>query len=156
VTLDLLARLVVLLACAVAVGALYVQLARPRSDRAAPGPGGAGPRPLPGAVDAALGAFVVVAGGAALTGIGLAGAEAAGLALVRLAGIALLAAAGGLAVVALRGRGRRRGRGPLGPPAIVGMAWLGAGLALAAPLVLLVAAVVIVLLAVRVTARPAA
>lgn len=151
-TLDLLARLVVLLACAVAIGTLYVRLARPRPDRAASGPGGAGPRPLPGAEEAALGAFVVVAGGAALTGIGLAAAEGAGLPLVRLAGIALLAAAGGLAVIALRGRGR----GPLGRPAIVGMTWLGAGLALAAPLVLLVAAVVIVLLGVRVTDRPAA
>jgi hypothetical protein len=43
----------------------------------------------------------------------------------------------------------------LGPPALVGLAWLGAGMALAAPLVLLVAALAIALLALRVAERPA-
>jgi hypothetical protein len=144
-TLELAARLAVLLACAVAAGALYVRLARS-------GPGAAGdpstPRPIPGAVSAALGAFVVVAGGAALSGIGLGAEDGAGLALLRAAGIVLLAAAGLLAVVPLPGRGT------LGPPALVGLAWLGAGMALAAPLVLIVAALVIALLAVRVTGGP--
>lgn len=142
-TLDLLARLVVLLACAVAVGVLYVRLARPAPAPREPGVS----RPLPGAVNAALGALVVVGGGAVVTGIGLAAGDGAALVLARLAGIALLAIAALLAVIpAARGR--------LGTPTLVGLAWLGAGLALAAPLVLLVAAVVIVLLAVRVTERP--
>lgn len=157
-TLDLAGRLVVLLACAVAVGVLYVRLAGARPAPVAPaardggGPAGASratPRPLPGAVDAALGAFVVVAGGAAITGIGLGAGEGAGLALVRLLGIALLAGAGAFAVLPLPG-GRRRP----GAPALVGLAWLGAGLALLAPLVLMVAAVVIVVLAVRVADHP--
>jgi len=99
-------------------------------------------------VSAALGAFIVVAGGAALTGIGLGADDDAGLEALRATGIALLAAAGLLAVVPLPDRRR------LGAPALVGLAWLGAGMALAAPLVLIVAAVVIVALAIRVAERP--
>jgi uncharacterized membrane protein len=87
-TLELAARLAVLLACAVAAGALYVRLARS-------GPGADGdrstPRPVPGAVSTALGAFVVVAGGATLTGIGLGAGEGLGFAFLRAAGIVLRA-----------------------------------------------------------------
>lgn len=144
-TLDLLARLAVLLACAAALGVLYVRLAGRDPAPRAPG----SPRPISGALDLALGAFVVVAGGAAVTGIGSAAGDGAALGLARLAWIALLAVAGALAIVpAARGR--------LGAPTLVGLAWLGAGLVLASPLVLLVAAVAIVVLAVRVEDRPAA
>ncbi len=141
-TLDLISRLAVLLACSVALGVLYVRLARRVPAAFEPGV----PRPLGGAVEVALGSFIVVAGGAAVTGIGLSGADGAGLELVRLGGIALIAAAGVLTVApALRSR--------VSLPGLVGLAWLGAGLALASPLVLLVAAAAIVLLAVRVTER---
>lgn len=144
-TLELAARLAVLLAAAVAAGALYVRLAR-----SSPGPVGdpSTARPVPGAVSAALGAFIVVAGGAALAGIGLGPGADGGLALLRAAGIGLLAAAGLLAVVALPGRGRP------GPTGLIGPAWLGAGMALGAPLVLIVAALVVIVLAVRVEDRP--
>ncbi len=148
-TLELAARLAVLLACAVAAGALYVRLARPRAVPVPEATSAPSPRPVTGAVEVALGAFIVVAGGAATAGIGFGtGAEVAP-AMLRLAGIGLLALAGLLTLVPLPGRGR------LGAPALVGLAWLGAGLALAAPLVLLVAALVIVVLAMRVTDRPA-
>ena len=118
-TLELAARLAVLLACAVAAGALYVRLARSRPGT----PDDAStPRPVPGAVSATLGAFVVVAGGAALTGIGLGADDRAGLALLRAAGIVLLAAAGLLAVVPLprrAGSARRPSSGSSGS----GPAW---------------------------------
>jgi hypothetical protein len=144
-TFELAGRLAVLLACAASLGVLYVRLAGRAPTPREPG----APRPLGGSVEAALGAFVVVAGGAAVTGIGVGQAEGDGLALVRAGGIVVLAAAGVLAA----GRGPSRSR--IGAPGIVGLAWLGAGLALASPLVLLVAAAAIVLLAVRVTERPA-
>jgi hypothetical protein len=142
---QLAARLAVLLASAVAAGALYVRLARSTqpSSRGDPSP----LRGVPGAVNAALGAFVIVAGGAALTGFGLDVGPDAGFAVLRVGGLVLLAAAGLLAAAALAGRG------PLGPSGLVGLAWLGAGMALAAPIVLLVAAATVVLLGVRVEDR---
>lgn len=146
-TLELAARLAVLLACAVAIGALYVRLAGPRSVPADPPMPGVA-RPIRGAVDATLVAFVVVAGGAAIAGIAGGVGDGPGIVLLRAAGIVLLAAAGVLALVPLRRRGR------LGPQALIGLAWLGAGAALLAPLVLIVAALAIVLLAVRVEDRP--
>jgi hypothetical protein len=86
---ETIARLAVLLSCAAATGGLLVILARPH-----PAGGNVrveGPGSLPGIVPAALAGYVLLAGGAALTGAGTldAGVLAAGL---RVGGIGLLAA----------------------------------------------------------------
>jgi hypothetical protein len=144
-SLDVAARLAVLLACAVAAGALFVRQARPRpANRRAPDPGAS--HPIPGAIDAALGGFILVAGGSALASAGSTTGGGAGLVVVQLAGIGLLAADGLLSIARLRlGRPRQ-----VGAAALVSIAWLGAGLALAAPLVILLAAAVVLAASVRV------
>jgi hypothetical protein len=151
---DVAARLAVLLSCAVVAGVLLVRLAGSAPTRGQevdptrPIPGGL-PAPIAGAMEATLAAYLVVAGGAVVTGIGLGSADSAPATLVRAAGIGLLATAGGLALLRLR-PGRRRPTAQ----ALVAMTWIGAGLALAAPLVLLIAAAASALLAIRVD-RPA-
>jgi hypothetical protein len=158
---EVAARLAVLLACAAVAGALLALAAggsRP-ADRVTRG---AAPRPVRGALPLALAGFVVVAGGVAVTGAG-AGDAAGGLAALRAVGIALLAAAGVLAVLVVRGPGRRdevREAGSRRTPAIrpsaasaVSLAWLGAGMALASPLVMAVAVGAVLGLGVRVAAR---
>lgn len=154
-TLEIATRLAVLAACAVAAGVLLVGMAAPRSGRGAapiarPAPEAdpARPRAIPGAVTVALMGFVLVAGGSAVAGVGFGLGQGAGLATVRIAGIGLLAASGLLAAMP---RSRRRRTGLAGP---VVLAWLGAGLALAAPLVLLVAALVTAVLGLRIVDRP--
>ena len=92
--METIARLAVLLSCAAATGGLLVILARPH-------PAGGhvrveGPGSLRGVVPAALAGYVLLAGGAALTGAGTldAGLAAAGL---RVGGIGLLVETGLLA-----------------------------------------------------------
>jgi len=93
---ETVARLAVLLSCAAAGGTLLVLLARPRS--ASPSARTAQPGMPPGVLTAALAAFVLLAGGVALTGAGRldAGTLATGL---RVGGVALLVATAFLAVL---------------------------------------------------------
>jgi hypothetical protein len=157
-TLEIATRLAVLAACAVAAGYLVVRMAAPPPSRrpapmsdpaaeAAP----ARPRAIPGAVTVALMGFVLVAGGSAVAGVGFGLGEDPVLAAVRISGIGLLLLAGLLAAIPRSRRGRLGGVGLVGP---VVLAWVGAGLALAAPIVLLVAALATALLGLRVVDRP--
>jgi hypothetical protein len=156
-TLEIATRLAVLAACAAAAGLLLVEMASPRSgrgaariNRPAPAANPIRPRAIPGTVTVALMGFILVAGGSAVAGVGFGVGQEPGLATVRIAGIGLLAASGLLAAVP---RSRLRRSGLLGP---VVLAWVGAGLALAAPLVLLVAALVAAVLGLRTVDRPRA
>ena len=118
------ARLAVLLSCAAAGGTLLVLLAGPRS----PGPfaRAAQPRLLPGVLSAALAAYVLLAGGVALTGAGKldAGILATGL---RVGGVALLVATAFLAVLVVAPHGERI---PMTLGGLVVLLWAGAALAL--------------------------
>jgi len=119
------ARLAVLLSCAAAGGTLLVLLAGPRSAgpfaRAAAQPG-----LLPGVLSAALAAYVLLAGGVALTGAGKldAGILATGL---RVGGVALLVATAFLAVLVVAPHGERI---PMTLGGLVVLLWAGAALAL--------------------------
>lgn len=152
-TLEVAARLAVLLACAGAAGTLYVLAASP--VRVRPADEAASPAQLPGLVPAALVAFVLLAGGTALTGAGTVGTGPA-TDLVTLAGIALLAVVGW---VAARGAARAlAGRGSVdatvAPSAgLVVLAWAGAALALASWVLAVGAAVLALLAGVRVERR---
>jgi hypothetical protein len=143
---EVAARLAVLVACAVAAGTLFVLLAAPGPARPAADP--PHPAPLPGLVPAALAAFVLLAGGTALTGAGavdpgnLSGALAvAGIAMLAIAGIP----AGRAAVRILRASSAANMA--IDPsPSLIALAWAGAALALASWL-LAVSAVLVALLA---------
>jgi hypothetical protein len=122
--METIARLAVLLSCAAAAGGLLVSVARPH-------PAGArvrseGPGSLPGVVPTALAGYVLLAGGAALTGAGTldAGMLATGL---RVGGVGLLVATGLLAgrVVASTGQ-----RVPMTLGGLAILLWAGGALAL--------------------------
>lgn len=110
--METIARLAVLLSCGAAAGALLVILARLRPPRTRVRR--ASPDSLPGVVPATLAGYLLLAGGAALTGAGAldAGMLATGL---RVGGVALLVATGVLA-------------GLLTAPAREGVAMTAAGL----------------------------
>jgi hypothetical protein len=128
--MEVAARAAVLLACAGAAGALLVALARPiRSGRTVaavpPGPG-----PLPGLVPVALGGFVVLGVGSALTGAGT--VDAGPLApQFQLTGICLLALAGWLGAGPAARAARRSGHPAGTPTAALVLLWAGGALALA-------------------------
>jgi hypothetical protein len=149
---EVAARAAVLLACAGAAGALLVALARPAvSDRSAAAvPPGS--RPLPGLVPVALGGFVLLAAGSALTGAGT--VDAGPLApLLQPAGIFLLVLAGWLGA-GPEARVARRSGGPAGTPtAALVFLWAGGALALASWVLAAGALAVAVLAGVRVDPR---
>lgn len=122
--METVARLAVLLSCAAAGGTLLVLLAGPRSA----GPFALAARPglLPGVLTAALAAYVLLAGGVALTGAGEldAGTLATGL---RAGGVALLVATAFLAVLVVAPNGERI---PTTLGGLVVLLWAGAALAL--------------------------
>jgi hypothetical protein len=140
------AELAVLVACGVAGGVLFVLFAAPH--RRLP----AGDRPAPpvmaGLAPSVLVAFIVLAGGTALTGAGTLNVGTASVVLAA-CGIAILAAVG-LAVgrATLRAlRSPDAGGAVVGPsPSLLVLAWAGAALALGSWL-LAVGAVVVALLA---------
>ena len=122
--METIARLAVLLSCAAATGGLLVILARPH-------PAGGrlrteGPGSLPGIVPVALAGYLLLAGGAALTGAGTldAGMLATGL---RVGGIGLLVATGLLAGLLVTSTGPRV---PLTPGGLVILLWAGGALGL--------------------------
>ena len=121
---ETVARLGVLLSCAVAAGLLAVILADGRSAgllarHATPGT-------LRGVVPAALGGYALVAGGVALTGAGTvdAGMLASGL---RVGGVALLAAVAALTMLVMVPPVERI---PMTAGALVILLWTGGALAL--------------------------
>ncbi len=122
--METIGRLAVLLSCAAAAAALLVLLAgtRPSGGRVRR----TSPRGLRGAVPAALAGYVLLAGGAALTGAGTldAGMLATGL---RTGGVALLGATAGLAGMLATSRGRRA---PMTLGGLVILLWAGGALAL--------------------------
>ena len=122
--MDTVARLAVLLSCAAAGGTLLVLLAGPRSD--GPFARAAQPGSLPGVLTAALAAYVLLAGGVALTGAARldAGVLATGL---RVGGVALLVATAFLAVLVVAPHGQRV---PMTQGGLVVLLWAGAALAL--------------------------
>jgi hypothetical protein len=121
---ETIARLSVLLSCAVAAGLLAVILA----DRRLAGLLARHERPgtLRGVVQAALGGYALVAGGAALTGAGTvdAGMLATGL---RVVGVALLVAVAALTVFVMVLPAERI---PITAGALVILLWAGGALAL--------------------------
>jgi hypothetical protein len=145
--LEVVARLAVLLACAVAAGALLVMVAGPtRRARLPHDEEPFEPRPLAGLVPAGLAAFILLAGGTALSGAATVQGGDASVALAAI-GIGILAAAGLLAARAAR-------RGPpsattapaatasptppstVAPPlTILVLLWAGAALALSSWLI---------------------
>jgi hypothetical protein len=142
--MDTVARLSVLLSCAAAGGTLLVLLAGPRSAgpfaRAAAQPG-----LLPGVLTAALAAYVLLAGGVALTGAARldAGALATGL---RAGGVALLVATAFLAVLVVTAHGER----PMTLGGLVVLLWAGAALALVSWLLAIGAVLVALVAGVRI------
>ncbi len=164
---EVAARLAVLVACGVAAGTLFVLLALPAQARRPAGPpAGRGgdqpaeppvPAPLGGLAPASLAAFVLLAGGTALTGAATvdAGARSAVLAVV---GIGMLAIAGipagRAALQVLRAPGAA---GAVVAPSstLIVLAWAGAALALASWLLAVAAVVMALLASVRIERRPA-
>ncbi len=146
--MEVAARLAVLVACAVAGGALLVLVATPaRAPARAPAVGSRASVPVGGVAPAVLAAFVLLAGGTALTGAGTIPAIA-GSSIVAMAGIGMLAAAGvatGLAALRLvrAPSGRRLA---VASPVVLVLAWAGAAVALGSWL-LAVGAVAVALLA---------
>jgi hypothetical protein len=122
--METIARLAVLLSCAVAAGGLLVSLARPHPAGNRVRPEGRGS--VPGVVPAALAGYVLLAGGAALTGAGTleAGMLAMGL---RVGGIGLLVATGLLAGLVVAPTGQRV---PMTLGGLVILLWAGGALAL--------------------------
>jgi hypothetical protein len=141
---DTLARLSVLLSCAAAGGTLLVLLAGPRP--AGPFARAAQPGLLPGVLAAALAAYVLLAGGVALTGAARldAGALATGL---RVGGVALLVATAFLAVFVVASHGQRV---PMTVGGLVVLLWAGAALALVSWLLAIGAVLVALVAGVRI------
>ena len=134
--METIARLAVLLSCAVAAGGLLVQVTRPRPSRTrVRAGGGAG---LPGILPAALAGYAVLAGGAALTGAGTldAGMLATGL---RAGGVGLLVATGLVAGLIVA---RTGARAPTTVGGLVILLWAGGALALVSWLLAIGAVVV--------------
>ena len=122
--METIARLAVLLSCAVAAGGLLVQVARPHPAGARVRTGaGIG---VPGVIPAALAGYAVLAGGAALTGAGTldAGMLATGL---RAGGVGLLVATGLVAGLIVA---RTGARAPTTVGGLVILLWAGGALAL--------------------------
>lgn len=142
--MDTLARLSVLLSCAAAGGTLLVLLAGPRS--AGPFARAAQPGLLPGVLTAAMAAYVLLAGGVALTGAARldAGALATGL---RVGGVALLVATAFLAVLVVAPHGQRV---PMTIGGLVVLLWAGAALALVSWLLAIGAVLVALVAGVRI------
>jgi hypothetical protein len=148
---EVAARLAVLVACGVAGGALLVLAAT--QERAADDPGST-PPPMGGLAPAVLGAFVLLAGGTALTGAGTLPA-AAGSPIFAGAGIGLLAVAGAVTGrAALRlARAPASGRAAGASPVLLVVAWAGAALALGSWLLAVGTVAVAVLAGVRLERR---
>jgi hypothetical protein len=153
--MELAARLAVLVACAVAAGALFILVATPtRMHRPAEPPV---PAPLAGLAPAVLVAFILLAGGTALTGAAVVDAGAVSTALA-IAGIVLLA---GIGLVIARAavrvlRAPTAGEVGLMPsPTLIVLTWAGAALALSSWL-LAMGAVAVALLASVSIERPRA
>lgn len=136
--MELVARLAVLLASAVAAGALYVVLARPAGGRGTAAPIGrthgprAEPRAIPTVLPLSLGGFVVVAGGTALSGAATIAPDEPVGAVIRAVGVGLLAVAGLLSArrVARRAAAPDSDSGAAVPAmTITTVAWAGAALA---------------------------
>jgi hypothetical protein len=143
--MDTVARLSVLLSCAAAGGTLLVLLAgaRPAGPFARTA---AQPGLLPGVLTAALAAYVLLAGGVALTGAARldAGALATGL---RVGGVALLVATAFLAVFVVAPHGHRV---PMTVGGLVVLLWAGAALALVSWLLAIGAVLVALVAGVRI------
>jgi hypothetical protein len=141
---EVAARLAVLVACGVAAGALFVSFATPGRVLAR----SREPAPLAGLGPTVLGAFILLAGGTALTGAGTIDAGPTS-ALVEGAGTALLALAGlrvaWSAVRALRAATAAEAVAVESPSLLV-LAWAGAALATAS-WILAAGTVVVALLA---------
>ena len=122
--METIARLAVLLSCAAAAGGLLVSLARPHPAGTRVRP--EGPGSVPGVVPAALAGYVLLAGGAALTGAGTldAGMLATGL---RVGGVGLLVATGLLTGLVVAPTGQRV---PMTLGGLVILLWAGGALAL--------------------------
>jgi hypothetical protein len=135
---ETIARLAVLVSCAVAVGILTVVLAGPRSG--GPPARGIHPGTLPGLVPTALAGYALLAGGVALTGAGTldAGMLATGL---RVGGVTLLFATAILAGIAAAPPAERI---PMPLAGLLILLWAGGALALVSWL-LAVGAVVVAL-----------
>jgi hypothetical protein len=124
---ELVARLAVLLACGVAGGSLFVMFATPGRVRAR----SPEPTPLVGLGPTVLAAFILLAGGTALTGAGTIDARSTSVGL-QAAGTALLAFAGlrvaGSAVRILRAPNAAEAA-VVESPSLLVLAWAGAALA---------------------------
>ena len=122
--MESVARLAVLLSCAAAAGGLLVILARPHPAGTRIRPEGSGS--LPGVVPAALAGYLLLAGGAALTGAGTleAGMLETGL---RVGGVGLLVATGLLAGLVVAPPGRSV---PMTLGGLLILLWAGGALAL--------------------------
>lgn len=141
--METIARIVVLLSCAVAAGGLLMILARPHP--APPRVRPEGPGSLPGVVPAALVGYVLLAVGAGLTGAGTldAGMLATGL---RVGGVALLVATGLVAGLIVAPNGERV---PMTLGGLVILLWAGGALALLSWLLAIGAVVVALVGSVR-------
>ena len=134
--METIARLAVLLSCAVAAGGLLVQVARPHPAGARVRTGaGIG---VPGVIAAALAGYALLAGGAALSGAGTldAGMLATGL---RAGGVGLLIATGFLTGMVAAPTGARA---PTTLGGLVILLWAGGALALVSWLLAIGAVVV--------------
>jgi hypothetical protein len=141
---ETIARLAVLLSCAAAGGSLLVLLAGRRTG--GPLARAAQPSLLPGVLTAGLAAYVLLAGGVALTGAGKldAGTLATGL---RVGGVALLVATAFLAGLVVAPHGERI---PMTLGGLVVLLWAGAALALVSWLLAIGAVLVALIGGVRV------
>ncbi len=148
--MELAARLAVLVACIVAGAVLFVMLTAPL--RRLPPADPPDPPVMAGLVPTALVAFIVLAGGTALTGAGTVNAGTASVVLAAM-GITVLAAVGFLVgratLRALRSPGAEEALVAPSPSLLV-MAWVGAALALGSWLLAIGAVLVALLAAVRV------
>ncbi len=148
--MEVVARLAVLLACGVAGATLFVLVAAPAPVRSPADP--PRPAPLAGLAPAALSAFILLAGGTALTGAATIDAGGFSGVLV-MAGIAMLAIAGivaGRAAVRILRASSAANSAVAPSPTLIVLAWAGAALALTSWLLALGAAVVALLASVRV------
>jgi hypothetical protein len=122
--METIARLAVLLSCAAAAGGLLVSAAQPHPSGIRVRPEGSGS--VPGVVPAALAGYLLLAGGAALTGAGT--LEAGMLATwLRVGGVGLLVATGLLAGLVVAPTGQRV---PMTLGGLVILLWAGGALAL--------------------------
>jgi hypothetical protein len=164
---EVAARLAVLVACGVAGGTLFVLLASPARARGPAGPpaGRPGHRPpespapasLGGLAPASLAAFVLLAGGTALTGAATVDAGDSS-AVLALAGIGMLAIAGipaGRAALRVLRAPDASGASIVPSSTLIVLAWAGAALALASWLLALAAVVMALVASVRIERRPA-